>query len=352
MRRLLLVLLATVLAAGALELLVRVLSPDPENRPESYTLMWDPDPVLGYVTRPGLRICVAGNVPIHTNSLGLRNDEFPLQKPSGEIRILGVGDSVLWGACVRTEDTVLERLQHELTRSAAKPWRVINGAVVGYNTAQEAAWLEQRGMALDPDLVIVGYCLNDFWEPGDGIGTAERFERFYRMRSVLPLNTVTCKSLLYRFINYRLTNGLFRALSRSSRSAPTARPSEPDQPRVVEPMLEHAADSPDAARMRAEVERSFARMRDLLAGRARLCVVIFPIKTQVEASQPARPEQRFITGVLDRLSIPALDLLDAFRAQPGVPLFNDLWHLSGAGHRVAADALHAFLVERGLITLR
>src|SRR5262249_4819878 len=53
-------------------------------------------------------------------------------------------------------------LERELTTRTGERWEVLNAGVEGYNTEAELAYLRQRGLAFAPEVVVVGFNLNDF----------------------------------------------------------------------------------------------------------------------------------------------------------------------------------------------
>ncbi len=102
-------------------------------------------------------------VPVHINSLELRDPrEYDLAKRSNSFRILVLGDSVTFG-----HGSVYEHTYPYLTEQRLKAWRpdidwqVWNAAVPGYNTSQELAHLLEVGDRFRPDLVVVGFFVND-----------------------------------------------------------------------------------------------------------------------------------------------------------------------------------------------
>lgn len=115
-------------------------------------------------------------VPIRTNSLGLRSPEVTLAKPPDTFRILVLGDSVTFGWSLRGEDTYASQLASLLaTLRPNQRVEVINAGVSGYGTWQELRWLQQTGLTLEPDVIIVQVHLNDAadnlwgtldWQPG------------------------------------------------------------------------------------------------------------------------------------------------------------------------------------------
>jgi lysophospholipase L1-like esterase len=123
-------------------------------------------PVLGWCLREGWsgeQSWTGGRS--HVNEQGLRDDEPALPRPPGERRLLAVGDSVTFGADVRTDEAYPARLQEAL-RGPGRPWRVLNGGVTSYDAGQEADWLEEFGWRLEPDVVTVAFCRNDL-DPSD-----------------------------------------------------------------------------------------------------------------------------------------------------------------------------------------
>lgn len=102
------------------------------------------------------------DVPITTNALGLRGPEVLQPKPSNEVRLLALGDSVTFGWGLRGEDAYPAQLASLLaTLRPAQHFEVINAGVSGYGTWQELLWLQDDGSALQPDIVIVQLHLND-----------------------------------------------------------------------------------------------------------------------------------------------------------------------------------------------
>lgn len=96
-----------------------------------------------------------------TNSLGYRDNEHPLVKPPGLRRALVLGDSFTWGARIEFDDAYPRRLERGLARHRGESWEVISLARSGMNTVEEGEQLASEGLAYDPDVVVLGYCLND-----------------------------------------------------------------------------------------------------------------------------------------------------------------------------------------------
>jgi hypothetical protein len=123
------------------------------------------DPGIVYELKPNVRGRFMGQ-PLLINSQGLRDYEYTRRKQPGTFRIVGVGDSSLFGWAVPLEDSSLKVLERRLNeKSRAQKFEVINFAVPGYNTAMESETFVQRCLEYAPDLVILNFNTNDYDVP-------------------------------------------------------------------------------------------------------------------------------------------------------------------------------------------
>jgi hypothetical protein len=118
-----------------------------------------------YELRPNVRGRFMGQ-PVRINSRGLHDYEYSLRKEPGTFRIVGLGDSSLFGWGVPFEDSGLKVLERRLNeQSRGQKFEVINFAVPGYNTAMEAETFVQRCLEYAPDLVLLNFNTNDYEVP-------------------------------------------------------------------------------------------------------------------------------------------------------------------------------------------
>jgi lysophospholipase L1-like esterase len=122
---------------------------------------------LVYELKPNRSWVFLGTV-VRTDARGFRERTQASAKPPGRLRVLGIGDSIMWGWGISEDQTYLRLLEEPLTHALRVPVDVVNLAVPTYNTLQEAAILERYGMAPSPDLVVVGYTMNDGSPPAFG----------------------------------------------------------------------------------------------------------------------------------------------------------------------------------------
>jgi len=111
------------------------------------------DPIVSYVGKPHARPDI--------NALGFRDREHAIAKPPGVFRILVLGDSVTNGYGVEVEEMYTRRLESLLAERDGERYEVVNFGLPQYSTVQEVTLFRERGAQMRPDLVIVGYVLND-----------------------------------------------------------------------------------------------------------------------------------------------------------------------------------------------
>jgi len=144
------------------------------------------DPLIGYANRSGFEGVAYGNVRLVTDGNGFRrNGENECDKKSGLPKIVGLGDSVMFGAVVKDKNTFLRLLQDKLEQGG-RNYEVINTGVVGYGTLQEMIFLKERILPLKPEIVLVNYCNNDLLSTEDPFGNMREVYRNYleSMKSV------------------------------------------------------------------------------------------------------------------------------------------------------------------------
>jgi hypothetical protein len=123
------------------------------------------DSRIVYELVPGLDVTFL-DVPLRTNADGFRGPLVPAARTRPAVRVVGLGDSVMFGWGVSEEDTYLARAVPLLeATSPGVAWEVVNTAVPGYNTVMEVATLEAKGLRFDPDLVILNFVGNDLGLP-------------------------------------------------------------------------------------------------------------------------------------------------------------------------------------------
>lgn len=96
------------------------------------------------------------------NNLGFRDEPMSVEKPDGSFRVLLVGDSFIEGEGVNLEQTAAQVLERELTETFGRPVEVVNMGVMSYSPIIYQRVIEDKGLPLNPDLVIVAVDMSDF----------------------------------------------------------------------------------------------------------------------------------------------------------------------------------------------
>ena len=120
------------------------------------------DQLYGWKNIPGWQSSTI-NQPLSINSKGLRDREYPYQKPAGTKRILVLGDSYTWGYGVGNKEIYTEVLEQTL-QDKYPHYEVLNAGVSGWGTDQQYLFLITEGLKYSPDLVIVSHFINDLDE--------------------------------------------------------------------------------------------------------------------------------------------------------------------------------------------
>ncbi len=106
------------------------------------------------------------DIVMEINSLGFRDDELPPGKKEDELRILILGDSITWASYLEAEETYVERVEEYLQGALKdRSVEVINAGVGDIGLKEEIEILKEKGLVVEPDLVVVSFYLNDSRPP-------------------------------------------------------------------------------------------------------------------------------------------------------------------------------------------
>jgi hypothetical protein len=125
------------------------------------------------------------NSVVKLNSFGFRDVDWKTEKDAGTFRIAAIGDSFTFGQGVKFEETFPKRLEAALNtaeaknafldgcklsvrciRSVPEKFEILNFGQSGYSTADELGLVKEKVLAFKPDLLLIGFVLNDP-DPGD-----------------------------------------------------------------------------------------------------------------------------------------------------------------------------------------
>ena len=122
-----------------------------------------PDAYLGFKPIEGKRITQRkeGFSTFTINSWGMQNDEIPLAKPRGTIRIAVFGDSFVEAMQVPRAENYCSLLEKQLTARLNRPVQVLNFGVSNYSLAQDYLRYKTLARKFQPDLAIIAYRVSE-----------------------------------------------------------------------------------------------------------------------------------------------------------------------------------------------
>ena len=245
------------------------------------------------------------------NADGLRDRAHPKQKLPGNWRVVFLGDSVTLGAGIEPEQAYPRVLQ-TLLDDDGQEVDVMNVALWGWSTRQQRIAWARIARAYRPDQAVLAVCLNDLAELQNNLTRPPRWLSWLHRRSALVRRVVDAEGREIGSVEE-----LFR--------------------------------DPDASRVRQAFDLFFdevrALRREVEQDSARLDLVVFPFRFQVETGAPAPGVQGRIAEFCRAEGLRCLDLLEPIRAL-GPSAFVDYDHLSPAGAALVARALRALLPDR------
>lgn len=345
MKRALLVIVSLVLGVGAAEVAARLMPLLPIN---VMGAVMQPDPILDHSLRPGSFGRMKGreyNVTYRINSSGLR-DDYIVASDSETVLILG--DSFMEGYGVERGEILADVLERRTG------WNVINGGVKSYSPLLHYLFLKHRGLALNPDTVILFLDLSD---PANDVyytrrlvrgddGKPERITPRIETNAFLHRNSVLYSHLVHLALKYGASEDKgYSGIGANLDLLFPGRDSVPDTDYF------------------SRWERSFEyllEIRDLLSSRkVGFILVTYPYGHQVAADawKEGRVAHGFPPGISsdrpfrfvehwadsESIAIVSLDLPFRHHPRPGPLYFTWDGHWTPAGHSFAADALLAVL---------
>jgi len=170
------------------------------------------NPELGFDFIPNTEGYLSGK-KVKINSQGLRDIDYPINKPKNTYRIAVIGDSITFGYGVDVNESYPEILEEILNSKSKINIEVLNFGVPGYTGIQEFYILENKVLKYDPDLIIIGHYLNDPDEIWDLFESASKIptpiktfldERSYFYRWVQKkVNRIKNKAGVTKFTTYK-----------------------------------------------------------------------------------------------------------------------------------------------------
>ena len=276
--------------------------------------VWDThlDPDVGRVLQPDLDGREFRGSPLSSNAVGMREASWETPKPAGTVRVVLLGDSMVFGLGVAAEERLGVHLAGFLEERARTPGVRVESlhlAASSWDIVAECAYLRRQLRFLEPDLVVQVVTVNDLNDTRGvrGFGSMGSFSPRVRERANGVIGIAAHSSLWPDPIGNRLIEGL----DHESRSR-----------------FERAAD--DIAGLAAAVEASGGKYL-LLGGFGAYNPMV----------------QRYLARGLRDDQVAYLS--NRFSRNPDHVLGAGDGHWSPAGHRMVAILLYGLAFERDLL---
>lgn len=282
------------------------------------------DPDLNYRLNPARN---------DVNEFSMPAPEISIPKPKGVTRIIILGDSLPYFG----DPTFVELLQ-EYYRTNNKV-EIFSAATPGYTTFQEVMYYKKYLDTLEPDLILLSYCLNDNhrflhrFDENENMLWTEEAEKSLSVHN--PLDAFIVKS-------YFLSSLRLAFIDKQRRPESSPYPWETD-------LTTHVAWKDHTWN---EFHRLLKELNDSVKiHNGKLFVIIFPLEVQLNPKftdnnfyYVTKPQKR-VMAFCQTLGLACLDLFDPFfsLSQGGAELYTDGLHFTTAGHMLAASEISAFL---------
>jgi lysophospholipase L1-like esterase len=314
---------------------------------EATTKLFERDDEVGWKLRPGATD-TWGGVIVHINEGGYRGPVVPYQRVLGKRRVLFLGDSVTFGYRIAQWQDTFPFLADSLA-SPRDPAGIetVNLSVEGYSQWQEAIVMAKEGARYRPDLVVVGFVLNDVTEMFHLVrfGGAEEGFQMRHAASNWFTRLLEKSAIVYEVQNVTREIKAKRRLGQDVRLGAIKQ-----QALEVETLMRR----PDQANVKTAWDFALADLQKI-ADQCRtlnvpLVVVAFPFAVQLADPDGLSAPQRVLANYTRARNIEMVDMLPplaaAARADSTTSLFLDEDHFSATGHRVVAGLLSKLIAER------
>jgi lysophospholipase L1-like esterase len=270
---------------------------------------------------------------LRTNSLGIRDVEHPTDKPPGELRIIGLGDSFTEGQGAPYESTYLKVLERNLNAKQNRVnVRIIVGGVAGSDPFYCYRLLKDKLLKFEPDAVTLTINQSDVMDVITRGGN-ERFRDDGTVRFAEPPDDewIFARSHLYRvFLMVVLGHDWF-GLSPS----------------------EHVARRAEAVEKMESIVGEFQRLGN--EKNFRLLVILHPDVFEFTTASYAFDAEALKKHFAEN-AVNYVDLLEYFLERVGRDreiqqslYWKKDFHLNEAGYRLFAEGLEEYLLANGFI---
>lgn len=270
------------------------------------------------------------------DSRGFRGPERTPDFAASELRIACLGDSCTFGKGVLEKDSWPRQLETRL-RAEGRDADVFNMGINGANGRVYRSLLTEHVAALKPQVVVVGYNINDFPNTIQAVD-----EKVYEERTLRRIVPQDVRDALGRTALYRKAREIYYDSQKASDWA------------AAEEVARRATAAPLDSAVWDQQRALLQEIASIAAEHgARTMVFLFPYESQVYLESYDKAPIERLAEVCAGLDLPFVDLAEEFRqaarkSSPPAALFipGDRYHPNGAGYTIVAERVLGVLRER------
>lgn len=281
--------------------------------------------ILQFELYPNLRRVAFGR-PFETNSQGLRDREYAIEKPAGTYRIALLGASIDMGWGVASDETYENRLEdwlngHAARRGLTRRFEVLNFSMAAYGPVQRVEAFRRKAAGFRPDLVLYSGTMLD-----------DRLTQIHLCD--LLTEQVEVGAGGYGFIREALTSGGLDAAALTR--GPNGQLVQKERIKAI---------------VQGQFERIVSGTLGLLEAECRgrgipLYVILIPRAGESDLPDDRAPMVGMYTSLAGRLGLPIVDLTSAFDDEESAAVSLAPWddHPNTHGHKLLFRALAGRIV--------
>lgn len=342
-----------------LEIILRVSVTHIRNVENGSWLEASPELLLRYTAngrrmRPNASVVIKNHylsgvdVAIETNAQGFRAAPVSPKKNKNEFRILALGDSITIGDYLPLEQNFTAELERRLVErysTEGTAVSVINAGVIDIGLEEQVAILEETGLSVEPDMVLLNFYLNDS-RPSWGFAEELRHRGWLRRHSLL-VELIYGRLTLNNWVESK-KGDRFKWI-RSQESLHWKSEPADFEKLVADAEFDWGSAWQDSAWQ--QLVPLLKHIKDLSQKHNfKVLLAVFPVSFQVYSSVATDQPQQRLKQIAKELEFSYIDLLPVLQKNASAEdLFYDQCHPTAKGYRTIGKALYEYIDAAALI---
>lgn len=304
---------------------------------------------LRYELTPGAS-GYAWGTDVQINGNGYRGRSVVPGKFNG-FRTVVLGDSITFGNFLPLESTYSYRLHEILNHKKPSKYEVLNLGVGGYDIVQEVSNLEHLGLNYKPDLVVVGFCLNDIGISSPNLEYINSIDKYKSgvisyLRTAQFFSNAVDKILLVKWMKNMNKPEIFQKHYKT-RITPISKDEHLLSELMKKAPEKHPLNWYKSKQHVGLLRYAFEHLSKLQKKeKFRVVVLIFPWLVEDSGIYPYITAHKIVTHEANRVGFDIIDIIDEYMDE-GMENIRikekDLVHPNALGHQIVAQKLATYI---------